>query len=393
VVQLTQAGDTFYQVLRQDPQAAGQEGMPPREEVDGTSVFPSQQSVAAPPPDGVVEDTGSEEEMIGPTQATGGPQTITERERVSGSAFSSSEEEEGEEEERRGRERRRYLGLELVVNQEADEIQAAQPEVAAASDAPGGIGLPASSDWTGRMAAPGDRAVAAWRRWLQQLLRCRSADHTRPTGQKHQRVKVRGFMLSAARDPITEDCLQSLRRDLGGSMASRSLLLQGATYLPRVPDPPALPDLVHPEAWADALSERLTVSWQGEEHWKRWWLDKLGLNKTERTEALRKRRRRDKAKRRSQRSLDVSSCPTEVDSLWGWSSSAGSHRGWSDTEDTLSQFTRGSELGSPRSNTSRVSQVEQWSPRSSRRRRAAASAASESLAGSLPDHKVSPHMV
>lgn len=387
MVQLTQAGDTFYQVLRQDPQATGQEGMPPKEEVDGTSVFPSQQSVAAPPPDGVAEDTGSKEEMIG---TTSGPQTITERERVSGSAFSSEEEEE--EEVWRGRERRRYLGLELVVNQEADEIQAAQPEVAAASDAPGGIGLPASSDWTGRMAAPGDRAVAKWRRWLQQLLRCRSADHTRPTGQKHPRVKVRGFMLSAARDPITEDCLESVRRDLGGSMASRSLLLQGATYLPRVPDPPALP-VVHPEAWADDLSQRLTVSWQGEEQWRRWWLNKLGLNKTERAEALRRRRKRDKAKRRSQRSLDALSCPTDVDSLWGWSSSAASHRGWSDTEDTLSQFTRGSEPGSPRSNTSRASQVQQWSPKSSRRRRAAASAASESLAGSLPDHKVSPHMV
>lgn len=388
MVQLTQAGDTFYQVLRPGPHAAEQEGTPPREEVDRTTAFPSQQTIAALLPDGVVEDTGSKEEMIGPTQGTSGPAAVPEREHVSGGSAFSSSGEEGGEEEWRGRERQRYVGLELVVNQEANEMQAVQPEVAVASDTPGGIGLPASSDWTGRTAAPDDRALGVWRRWLQRLLRCRS-DCTQLTGQKHPQVKVRGFMLSAAHEPITEDCLQSLRQDLRRSMASRSLLLQGATYLPRVPDPPSLPDLVNPEAWVDTLSQRLTISWQGEEQWRRWWLDKLGLNKKERLEALRRRRRRDKARRRIHRSQEALSSQTELDSLWGWSSSAASHRGWSDTEDTLSQFTCLSEPGSTRSNTSRASQVQQWSPRSSsRRHRATVSAASESLAGSLPVPKV-----
>ncbi|KAJ3605184.1 hypothetical protein NHX12_027234 [Muraenolepis orangiensis] len=332
VLQLTQAGDIFYQVLRPahaepgagQPTARQETPAPPgEEEADGTGVLPSQQSAGGPRLDGVeAEDTGSEEEMIGPTQATQAvqeTQETPERESVSGAA-SSCEEEEG------GCARRsRYLGLEVVVNVEADEIEAEQPEGAAAAIvAPGETAAAAaSSDWMGRNAPPSSRAAGVWRRWLQQLLRCRSVYRTPPMAQTRRRVKVKGFKLSAAQQPITEDRLQSLRRDLGDSMASGSLLLHGGTYLPRL-HLLDLPDPVPPEAWPDALSQRLSASWHGEEQWR----------------------------------SCASSSVTRPDSSRGWSSSGTSRQGWSEADDVLSQSTRWSEPGSPRST---VSQAARWS--------------------------------
>ncbi|CAL8318142.1 unnamed protein product [Lota lota] len=356
VLQLTEAGDLFYQVLRpaQPEPSAGPEPPLLGEEADGTSISPSHQSAGVPRPDWVAEDTGSEEEMIGPTQTAAGlpvvPET-PEREPVSGSGSSCEEEEE--EEEGLGGKRRRYLGLEVVVNEEGGETGAAPPEAAVASSTLRETGTAASSDWTDRTAPPSALAADAWRRWLQQLLRCRAVDRTKPTLRKRLQAKRRG---SAAHDPITEDRLQSLRRDLGESMASGSLLLHGATYLPPV-HLPKLPAQVHPKLWTDTLSQRLTVSWEGEEQWRRWWLEKLGLNRKERAEALKMRRRREKAKRWSQRSLNGSSL-ADTGSTRGWSSSATSQRGWSDTDDALSHSARWSEPGTPRST---VSQSARWS--------------------------------
>ena len=406
VLQLTEAGDLFYQVLRPalpelsaGPDAAGPDPPPLEEEADRPGVSPSQRRAREPCPDWVAEDTGSEEEMIGPTQTPAGPPVVPETpERGRGSG--SSSEEDG-----LGVKRGRYLGLEVVVNEEEGEADAAAPVVAMASNA---LGEVASSTWMDRMAPPSVPAADAWRRWSQQLLRCRSLDRTKPTARKWRQAKK-----GAAHDPITEDRLQSLRRALGDSMSSGSLLLHSATSLPAVALP-QLPATVRPKAWSDDLSQRLTVSWQGEEQWKRWWSDKLGLNRKERAEALKRRRSRDKAKRRSNRSLSGSSL-ANPGSSWGWSdpddalsrwSEPGSPRStvsqsgrwsepgspkstvsqtahWSEPgspRSTVSQYGRWSEPDSPRSTVSRASQLQHWSP-------------GFCMAGSLPNPKVSPHRV
>ncbi|CAL8280159.1 unnamed protein product [Merluccius merluccius] len=340
------------------PRAAGQEVAPPGEEVNGSGVASPTTRTTQTWSGGLVEET-------------------PERERVSGS--SSCEEEEEEERGGGRRRRRQFLGLEVVENEEDDggggggggmESGAAAASGAAGED---GATAAASSDWSDRTAPPSSRAAGAWRRWFQQLLRLRrrAADRTRdrtrdrdrtgPAGRRRLRAKLRGFKLSAAgREPITEDRLQSLRRDLGDSMASGALLLHGATYLPHL-HLPEVPDPVRPESWPDALSQRLGAAWQGEEQWRRWWQDHLGLNRKEQREALRVRRRKEKAERRSRRSLDPGGSR-------GWSSAA-SQRGWSDSDVSqsarwsepgsgLSQSACWSEPGSPRSG---VSQSGRWS--------------------------------
>ncbi|XP_059894322.1 TATA box-binding protein-associated factor, RNA polymerase I, subunit C isoform X2 [Gadus macrocephalus] len=346
VLQLTEAGDVFYQVLRPElgagPDAAGQDPPlpPPGGEAGGRGGSPSQRSAGEPRPGLVAEDTGSEEEMIGPTQPPGGPPPVVPETPERGRGSGSSSEEEG-----LGGRRGRYLGLEVVVNEEEGQADAA---------ALGEKGEVASSVRTDRPAPPSARAAEAWRRWLQQLLRCRSADRAQPTARKRRRAKK-----GAAHDPLTEDRLQSLRRDLGESMLGGSLLLHGATSLPAVA-PPRLPDTVRTKAWGDVLSQRLTVSWQGEEQWKAWWSDKLGLNRKERAEALKRRRSRDKARRRSNRSLSGSSL-ANPGSSWAWSDPDDASSRWSEPgspRSTVSQSARWSEPGSPRST---VSQSARWS--------------------------------
>ncbi|XP_030198206.1 TATA box-binding protein-associated factor, RNA polymerase I, subunit C isoform X2 [Gadus morhua] len=346
VLQLTEAGDVFYQVLRPElgagPDAAGQDPPlpPPGGEAGGRGLSPSQRSAGEPRPGLVAEDTGSEEDMIGPTQPPGGPPPVVPETPERGRGSGSSSEEEG-----LGGRRSRYQGLEVVVNEEEGQADAATLREK---------GEVASAARMDRPAPPSARAAEAWRHWLQQLLRCRSADRAQPTARKRRRAKK-----GAAHDPLTEDRLQSLRRDLGESMLGGSLLLHGATSLPAVA-PPRLPDTVRTKAWGDVLSQRLTVSWQGEEQWKAWWSDKLGLNRKERAEALKRRRSRDKARRRSNRSLSGSSL-ANPGSSWAWSDPDDASSRWSEPgspRSTVSQSARWSEPGSPRST---VSQSARWS--------------------------------
>ncbi|XP_078530576.1 TATA box-binding protein-associated factor RNA polymerase I subunit C isoform X2 [Lissotriton helveticus] len=69
----------------------------------------------------------------------------------------------------------------------------------------------------------------------------------------------------------------------------------------------SLPDTVDTEDWLDNLSQRLVASWNG--NWDEWWKDNLGLNKDTKIKALREKRRRLK-RTRSQQSLSGSFAST-----------------------------------------------------------------------------------
>ncbi|MGH0183869.1 UNVERIFIED_CONTAM: hypothetical protein FKN15_013265 [Acipenser sinensis] len=88
---------------------------------------------------------------------------------------------------------------------------------------------------------------------------------------------------------------------------------------------------VDPSFWTDELSERLTASWEG--GWSSWWEDKLGLNRDQKIEALRRKRKQQKqARARNRRGLSRSftsstsyqSDLSDFSDFSGWSSAASS---------------------------------------------------------------------
>ena len=148
-----------------------------------------------------------------------------------------------------------------------------------------------------------DNTLIIWKRWLQKLMQKSHAKRPKGAAQ-HKMVNSKGLLYISddndddeVRDPTVEDSVQDLRRDLRACMAKRSLLLHSNISSSHgASDVMPFPNEVDTEVWKDQLSQRLTVSWKGEEAWRAWWKEELGLNREEKMESLKRKRRREKEK-------------------------------------------------------------------------------------------------
>ncbi|KAG7477123.1 hypothetical protein MATL_G00090790 [Megalops atlanticus] len=195
------------------------------------------------------------------------------------------------------------------------------------------------------LAAPSKKVLSRWKKWLAALFS--HPEHSVKHSQSHWTLKTKELHSSRRppQDSAQDDLLENLRKELRGAMRRKGVLVRGSTCLPP-PAVPPFPDPVEPAEWPDDLSQRLTASWEGQ--WKSWWEEKLGMNREKKVEALRRKRRREKLARAGRRvglsgSFTSShSYQSDLDSLSGWSSAASaagdSQGAWSDVDSAATSF-------------------------------------------------------
>lgn len=163
-----------------------------------------------------------------------------------------------------------------------------------------------------------------WKKWLESLLMEAAG---RNSHWRHRKLKTSDIMQwkTQKRDKLEEDKFQRLRKDQAEILKTRKLLVHGVTYLPRLELTP-VPDEVDPEDWPDDLSRRISASWQ--DGWSDWWHEKLGLNRDAKIEALRRKRRQVKrARNRVALSSSFTSSMSYQDDLSDWSSATSQYLG------------------------------------------------------------------
>ncbi|XP_056146956.1 TATA box-binding protein-associated factor RNA polymerase I subunit C [Lampris incognitus] len=335
ILQLTEAGDIFYQILtRLWPEAKTTRSQTKQEHLLSQVIVSETQLCET--------NTLIDEEIIGPTQDLKVHEYVAEtpereqpshnvsrtdswrRRTMSEISASSSEDLES-----KGRHHDlASWGLEMVVNDESDPEQRGLvatevKNVGVINNKEKNSGKAGFTLWgrkenvsfayglvpnvptnKPRAVKLSDEALLTWRRWLLKLVKnkYKNMDLQKTT------FNTKALLIQPSKrniDPCDGDPLQSLRQDLRGCMMKGSLLVHSATY-PQPLEQLPIPNPVDTTRWCDDLSQVLTLSWQGEELWKNWWVEKLGLNRDEKMDALRRKRRRQKEAKRAHQHLGLS---------------------------------------------------------------------------------------
>ncbi|MBN3295516.1 TAF1C polymerase, partial [Amia calva] len=180
--------------------------------------------------------------------------------------------------------------------------------------------------------SPSKKLLARWKHWLSVFLQ------KPPLSQKitrsHWGFRTRRIMSYSAFRKSTSELTKydDVKAELKESMKKEEAFVGIYTRPPSM-EVVQIPDPVDPSEWGDDLSKRLTASWGG--NWQTWWEDKLGLNHDQKVEALRRKRRQQKRARRrmclSGSFASSVSYQSDMDELSGWSSATsnfGDSQGW-----------------------------------------------------------------